>query len=407
MPATTKTAAVAAGTLLLMVAIYTVTSHINHLSATSQELHQRIARIEGSEHGPEGIKQHINILHAKIDDGISEERMRQVVQKFHGSDCVVNPPLYYEDTGLTKPECPPEHGYDAVTIPRLSFPQAAYMLNLPGHWDDYSVRRDHLMSFGFRLQRFVAAEGAKLFAKEYAERTVKGKTVLELRDARYPGSRPLLPGEEGYLTMGERGYLASMSNLFKQALEDKSVKTILVMDDDALLHCDFNKELERVLSDTRCGSLAAHNGMGGVLLLGSAVWIKGDFPNRTKWVGGWNQAEDDMAKIAKRTGRPTQCFNVDRKTMGSFGVLYHRNTFQMIADWADAAREPFDHLWPYLTSRGVPVRAAYTSLIIQDVRHQSSVDPNRKGQENFMERAEKHRWDMTKFCDPKTRQPVV
>ena len=38
--------------------------------------------------------------------------------------------------------------------------------------------------------------------------------------------------------------------------------------------------------------------------------------------------------------------------MGSFGVLYHRSTFQLIADWANKAQEPFDHLWPYLTSHG-------------------------------------------------------
>lgn len=65
--------------------------------------------------------------------------------------------------------------------------------------------------------------------------------MLELRDARYPGSKPLLPGQDGYLTMGERGYLASMRNLFLQALKDESVKTVLVMDDDALLHCNFNE----------------------------------------------------------------------------------------------------------------------------------------------------------------------
>jgi len=41
--------------------------------------------------------------------------------------------------------------------------------------------------------------------------------------------------------MGERGYLASMRNLFLQALKDEHVKTVLVMDDDALLHCNFNE----------------------------------------------------------------------------------------------------------------------------------------------------------------------
>jgi hypothetical protein len=65
-----------------------------------------------------------------------------------------------------------DKGYDAVTIPRLSFPQAAYMLNLPGHWADFEVRKDHLLSHGFKLERFLAAEGAKLFSAEYREREV-------------------------------------------------------------------------------------------------------------------------------------------------------------------------------------------------------------------------------------------
>eukprot|EP00045_Choanoeca_perplexa_P016719 m.229595 g.229595 ORF g.229595 m.229595 type:complete len:410 (+) comp17342_c0_seq3:934-2163(+) len=409
MAVTTKTAAATAGTFLALMGIYMLMSHVSHLSHTSKQLHERIARIEtglGDEpeaRVPHDVQQLMQTLDAKLENHVADETLHAG----DGSNCVVNPSLYYEDTGLVEPECPPDKGYNAVTIPRLSFPQATYMLNLPGHWNDFDVRREHMLSHGFKLQRFVAAEGAKLFSSEYKEREVDGKKVLELRDARYPGSKPLLPGEEGYLTMGERGYLASMSNLFVQALKDPQVKTVLVMDDDALLHCDFNAELERVLSDSRCGQPVAHGGKGGVLLLGSAVWLNGTWPERTKWTGGWFQAEDDMNKIKLRTGKPTQCYNVDRKTMGSFGVLYHRNTFQMIADWAKQAQEPFDHLWPYLTSNGIPVRAAYPSLIIQDVRHESSVDPSRKGQENFMERAAKHRWDMTQFCDPKTRKPVV
>ena len=52
-----------------------------------------------------------------------------------------------------------------------------------------------------------------------------------------------------------------------------------------------------MLSDPRCGQPVAHGGKGGVLLLGSAVWLNGTWPERSKWTGGWFQAEDDMNKM--------------------------------------------------------------------------------------------------------------
>jgi len=73
------------------------------------------------------------------------------------------------------------------------------MLNLPGHWDEFEVRREHLLSHGFKLERFLAAEGAKLFAAEYKEKKVcfspvmnhDGRVTSDLCGGRLKGSRCL------------------------------------------------------------------------------------------------------------------------------------------------------------------------------------------------------------------------
>jgi hypothetical protein len=94
------------------------------------------------------------------------------------------------------------------------------------------------------------------------------------------------------------------------------------------------------------------------------------------------------------------CFNADRKTLGSFGVIYHRDTFSNIVSWTEAQQKPFDHIFADLALQGFPVRAAYPNLVIQDVSHKSSVDPDRKAQEDVSKRAKLHRWDLDSFCKP-------
>ncbi|EDQ85224.1 uncharacterized protein MONBRDRAFT_34395 [Monosiga brevicollis MX1] len=321
------------------------------------------------------------------------------------TNCSVNPSLHYEDTGETIPECPPERGYlfNQPTTTRLF--SAAYMLSLEGHWEDYRVRRDTFRNQSVYVRRFIGVQGSTRFANDYVQTT--SKTSKEPVLGRKFKGKVLLPGEPGYLTPGEQGYLATMRQLLEEALNDPRVTSILVFDDDALLHCNFAEELRKLLSEERCGGLVEAESTGGVLLLGSALWINGTYPERGRWTGGWAQVDHDMEVIRQRTGRSTQCFNVDRKTMGTFGVIYHRQVFAPIIEWTLQADEPFDHLWPHLTSMGFPVRAAYRSLVVQDVRHQSSVDPSRKGQEDFLARAQKHHWDMTQYCDPNTEQPVI
>jgi hypothetical protein len=57
-------------------------------------------------------------------------------------------------------------------------------------------------------------------------------------------------------------------------------------------------------------------------------------------------------KLQAVTGKATQCFNVDSQTRGSFAVIYHKDTFKLLVDWIDQAREPFDRAWVALARLG-------------------------------------------------------
>lgn len=139
---------------------------------------------------------------------------------------------------------------------------------------------------------------------------------------------------------------------------------MLVLDDDCLFHCNYVEEFKRVVAHPRlvvhctlyayfgrCGApIDKSSDRGGILLLGSAIWIDGTYPRRGEireicvltlsgpFVGGWNAVWADMEKARKvrrqfgmathiyqETGVQEQmCYNVNSKTFGSFGVIYHR-----------------------------------------------------------------------------------
>lgn len=44
---------------------------------------------------------------------------------------------------------------------------------------------------------------------------------------------------QGFLTAGERGYIASMRSVFQQALLQADTTTVLVLDDDAVFLCNL------------------------------------------------------------------------------------------------------------------------------------------------------------------------
>ena len=95
------------------------------------------------------------------------------------------------------------------------------------------------------------------------------------------------------------------------------------------------------------------------------------------------------------------------KTFGSFAVLYHPGVFQLAVDWIATSTAPFDHIYPFLSRKKKIVRVAYPAIAIQDVRHESQIDPDRHQQDNFTHRAEIHRWQpLSRFCDPETSLPM-
>ena len=62
-----------------------------------------------------------------------------------------------------------------------------------------------------------------------------------------------------------------LRNLFLHAIE-RDFQMILVFEDDAVPHCDFDNMLRELLSDLRCGGHLYTENKGGVLQLGATVW---------------------------------------------------------------------------------------------------------------------------------------
>ena len=102
------------------------------------------------------------------------------------------------------------------------------------------------------------------------------------------------------------------------------------------------------------------------------------------------------------------CFNVHRKTFGSFAVLYHHSVFRPMVEWLSNSShmKPFDHIYPDLSRSGHIVRVAHPPIAIQDVSHMSQIDASRKFQHDMEMRASVHRWgDLKDYCDPKSGLP--
>ena len=113
--------------------------------------------------------------------------------------------------------------------------------------------------------RFFAANGQALYGAEYDSEydTATNRTVLVWRRQAPVGqaTEVLRPGDPGYLTAGERGYLASMRRLLRMIRRSPRLERVLVMDDDVRFHCQLSSKLAALLEEPRCDG-------SGVLLLG-------------------------------------------------------------------------------------------------------------------------------------------
>jgi hypothetical protein len=280
-------------------------------------------------------------------------------------------------------------------------PTHAFVLSLPSKLPAFHARKEFLRTFGITLERWPAVNGSAVFnASEYST-MVNPKTNQPVRTWFDPVRKVLTHegANDGFLTLGERGYLASMRKLMEHALARPEVLTMLVIDEDAVFDCHLTERLKSVLSQPRCGGPVSHHAtQGGILLLGTAIWVE-SYGSRGP-LKGWALTNADISNAHKQFGETPKCFNAHWKTYGSFAVLYHRSTFQPILDWLKTAQAPFDHMYPSLSTRGVPVRVAYPFVAIQDVAHESSVDNRGEHQSNMKTRAKIHHWQLDRYCHP-------
>jgi len=335
-----------------------------------------------------------------------------IVKTIPRPSCVNNPAIHYENTGQIIEECKPKP--PATPDPQKGWPTKAYVLTLNMESQAMKDRQKYLGKNGIRVDSFEGVNGRDLWGSEYDyiyDEAVKQNVTYH----RSPDTGALtLKDQPGFLTAGERGYRGTMRKLFGRLLLKKVTGNVLVMDDDALFDCDIWNKLKELLADQRCGSHVQSNAEnGGVLLLGSAIWINGTYPERGNYCAGWKLTDADL-KWAKQNGgetaNPPMCFNAHRKTFGTFAVIYHSSVFQRIFDWLVEGTnpKPFDHIFPEISKAGHIVRVAYPPLAVQDVRHESQIDASRRAQHDMSWRAKMHRWgDLQKFCDPSTSKPIA
>ena len=329
-------------------------------------------------------------------------------------ECALNPVHHLLHTSLPVPECRPEE----VALPPNDdelLPDASYLLSLPPQVEHARVTKQFLERQGFpNVKVWPGVNGSSLYnIEDYSFKLMwDSKTGGQkmVASAWYDAARKVLTHpykNDGFVTRGERGYRASMLSIFLDAMARDDVNTILIMDYDVVFHCDFKRKLVDLLRCPRCGHHVAKAAKhGGVLMLGATIWL--DDPDEPLDdslevpFGGWPSVEHDMAeRRLEDAAQPLKCFNVQLCTLGSFAVIYHRHAFPFVIDFlTQPLQKPFDHIYPFLTSSDLIVRAAYPFLTAADVSHASSVDASRS--KDVFLRLQRHRWDAESFCQPGT-----
>jgi GR25 family glycosyltransferase involved in LPS biosynthesis len=192
------------------------------------------------------------------------------------------------------------------------------------------------------------------------------------------------------LTPGELGLRQSIVSLLRHAQEQDFLQ-VMVLDDDVLLDCDFETRLAELLRDERCSGYMWTAKQGGVLLLGSTMWLK-----------GFSLVDQERKAVRKLQGSEPQCFNHVYGNLGSFAWIAHRAAFQSIIDFVEQSSDPFDWVWNDLASAGFIVRAAYPALAIADITHASTVNDQRdkdsEAHSDIAKRYKRHRWDRRAYC---------
>ena len=305
--------------------------------------------------------------------------------------------------GKSVNECPPSSApYPPMDNDGL-LPEATYILAM---MEPEQMRRSYelkkfLEAEGFRHVRVYAAiNGSRVFdPSRYTFKEVgQPGSSAKIADTWYDTGRATMThrgGNDGFLTLGERGCRESMRGIIETASLNRQ-ESIMVLEYDVVLHCQFKKELIKMLLNRRCGAHVvapdAASGGGGVLMLGASIYSRGDE------AAGWGSAD---AQLARSHGL---CFNVMPCMYGAFANIYHRDSYRHILDILnDPFQRPFDHIYMPLARRSVPVRVAYPFLAVADVLHASSTD-NGRLHHDIRERLNANRWNASTFCKMGTDQ---
>lgn len=279
----------------------------------------------------------------------------------------------------------------------------AFVLSLDSDIDYFEEIKSCLENHNINPQRFMGVDGYASSDVEKMDDPVKSMRQFSLGEIfprdRFSDERAVpRHSRTKKMSPGEHGYRLTMKKLFQYAIK-QNLQYILVFDDDAVPDCNFADKLQKLLQDDRCAMplKSTDTEMGGILLLGFAIWHKGSYPSITQQSSGWAILDADYKNHSEPVG--SQCVNVHDQMFGSFAVIYHRDVFNLAIEWIESNNNPFDWLFSHFSDYGIPVRAAFPNLVIQDVGHRSRVNPNRKHTQDLKYRAKRHRWNLNNFCD--------
>jgi hypothetical protein len=268
---------------------------------------------------------------------------------FAAGSCVANPIIQREIYPYRKyiPECPPLKTNQSIDIKSVN----AFVLTSPGYDQHVPQLIDAFDQHGIRVQRF--------------------DTVASF-------TRPT----STKLTVEQWRLRLMMTRFFHAALA-MNLERVLVLEDDAIPHRHFGSRLQKLLSDSRCGSYMFHEHIGGIIMLGATIWEE-----------GWSTLKRLKVK------ETNSCRNICTKTFGSFAVLYHRTTFKPILSWLNTTTDdPHDFVFAHLGRLGYPVRLAVPNLVIKDVTYRSCIHQPYydAAYYDLKKRASIHRWNLNDY----------
>ena len=189
--------------------------------------------------------------------------------------------------------------------------------------------------------------------------------------ASHAGRRHLRGHPLEALTFGEIGYRHNFQNAVSHAMRH-NIKTLLWFDDDVLFRPDSKERWQNALRMPTCTGFLSNP--GGILLLGASEWSH---------------------NVLDSAGNNT-CYDAFIRTCGSFAIVVSYHVFPTVLKFLASSNRPLDHMYAYVQRRGYPVRVARPNIVVADVKHNSSVNANRK-QVSVFDRHMRMGWEPPSF----------